>query len=136
MLVRSALIVGGLAAIAFGVASAFTRPIPELINAATWFAGGIALHDGLFAPLCLAVWFVLLRRMPVWVSVCSFLTVVLLLIAIPVLGRTLPNTTVLDRNYVGGLAVALTVVWAAGGLYALIRWRRHRDLAAAPFSVR
>ena len=127
MLVRSALIVTGLAAIALGVMSAFSRPIPELINAAMWFGGGIALHDALFAPVCLAVWFVLLRRMPNWVSVCSFLTVVLILIALPVLGRSLPNATVLDRNYVVGLATAVAVVWSFGGLCALVRWRHAPD---------
>jgi hypothetical protein len=132
---RLVLIVAGLAAIAFGVISAFERPIQELVSAAVWFGGGIALHDGLFAPLCLAVWFVVLRRAPRWVSVCSFLTVVLVLIAVPVLGRTLPNPTILDRNYVGGLVSAVVIVWIVGGLYALARGRRQRASSAAPASV-
>ncbi|CAM3702287.1 hypothetical protein [Smaragdicoccus niigatensis] len=113
----------GVGAIAFGVMSALDRPIADLLSAAIWFGGGIALHDGVFAPICLAVWFLVLRRLPVWVSVCGFLSVVLMVLAIPVLPRekSLPNPTVLDRNYVLGVGVALAIVWTAGIVVQLIR---------------
>ncbi|MCE5289405.1 MAG: hypothetical protein LLG14_09180 [Nocardiaceae bacterium] len=130
VVLRGLLILGGVGAIGFGVMSALERPFADLMSAALWFGGGIALHDGVFAPICLAAWFLVLRRLPVWVSVCGFLSVVLIVLAIPVLPRekSLPNPTVLDRNYVLGVAVALAIVWTAGIVVQLIRSgtaRRH-----------
>ena len=130
---RVLLILTGLAAIAFGAYSALERSFDELLSAGIWFAGGIVLHDFVFAPLCLAVWFIVLRRLPVWVTVAGVVTTVLVVIAIPVLPRegTLPNATVLDRNYAAGLAGAIAVVWVLRPLPA----RLTRGVGGTAFSL-
>lgn len=133
---RVLLILTGLAAIAFGAYSALDRSFAELLSAGIWFAAGIALHDFVFAPLCLALWFLIFRRLPMWVTVAGVVTVVLVIIAIPVLPRegTLPNATVLDRNYAAGLAGAVAVVWvlAAVARVATARRQQHRLPSSHP----
>lgn len=100
----------------------------DLLSVAVWFTGGILLHDAVFAPLC-AVGGVGARRIlprSWWASgACGAVcTVALVLIAAPVLGRSRAmsdNPTVLDRNYVAGLFVAVVIVWALVVLATVVR---------------
>ncbi|WP_067571031.1 hypothetical protein [Nocardia acidivorans] len=90
----------------------------DLRSAALWFAGGILLHDGVFAPAAATLGVAARRMLPAswWAPVAcgAVCTVTLSLIAVPVIGRAgaLPgNPTILDRDYILGLAISLAVVW-------------------------
>lgn len=117
MTVRVVLVAVGVAMASYG-AMLLLRSGPDALRSiVVWFAAGILLHDGLFAPLCAAVglggrrW--LPRRWWAPVACGAVCTVTLLAVAVPTLtrGGALPNPTVLDRNYPVGLAVALALVW-------------------------
>lgn len=90
----------------------------DLRSVALWFAGGILLHDGVFAPIAAALG-VAARRLlpPTWwapVACGAVCTVTLALIAVPVIGRAgalSGNPTILDRDYVLGLSISVAVVW-------------------------
>ena len=118
----------GVAAIAYGASLALEQSMPDLISAAKWLVGGIIVHDAIFAPLCIAAAFAGRRLLPKrwWsaVAVAALISVTLLAIAAPVLGRRgaiADNPTVLDRNYAVGVAVALAVVWGAAVAFVAVR---------------
>ncbi|WP_433197604.1 hypothetical protein ACQP1G_01475 [Nocardia sp. CA-107356] len=103
----------------FGISALFELPPTDLASVAIWFAGGILLHDAVFAPVCAAFGLTARHLLPpTWwaVTACGAIcSVALVLIALPVLDRrnAMPsNPTVLDRNYPVGLTVALTLVWS------------------------
>lgn len=117
--VRLGLIVVGVIVAWHGISLLLDMSFPDLRSVAFWFAGGIIVHDGLFAPLCLALGFGGRRVLPQhwWgpVGCGAVCTVALLALSIPVIGRrgaVADNPSILDRNYVLGLAIALLVVWA------------------------
>lgn len=100
----------------------------DLLSIALWFAGGVLVHDAVFAPICVALGLSARRILPsTWwgILACSAVcTVALLLIAAPVLGRghAMPdNSTVLNRDYPWGLVAALVTVWALPIAGALVR---------------
>jgi hypothetical protein len=128
--VRAALIAAGLALMVYGATLLADQPPVVLVRIGTWAAGGVLLHDFVFAPLCAALGFAGVRLIPGrWrapVAVAALGTVVLLLLAVPVYdtpGRRPDNLTVLDRDYRLGLAVAVALVWICVPLYLLVaRW--------------
>ncbi|MEV4240622.1 MULTISPECIES: hypothetical protein [unclassified Nocardia] len=102
----------------FGISALFHLPPTDLTSAVIWFAGGILLHDAVFAPICAAIGLTARHLLPrTWwaVTACGAIcSVALVLIALPVLDRrnAMPsNPTVLDRNYTLGLVAALILVW-------------------------
>ncbi|MFI6366609.1 hypothetical protein ACIBG0_28100 [Nocardia sp. NPDC050630] len=102
----------------YGISALFDLPPADLGSVAIWFAGGILLHDAVFAPICVAAGLTARHLLPpTWwaVTACGAIcSVGLVLIALPVLDRRnamSSNPTVLDRNYPLGLAVALILVW-------------------------
>ncbi|WP_228832630.1 hypothetical protein [Nocardia brasiliensis] len=121
----------------YGITLLLDFPQADLISIALWFAGGILLHDAVFAPLCAAAGITARRFLPgVWwgPAACGAVcTVALLAIAAPVLdrGHAMPdNPTVLDRNYLLGLMAAVVLVWVlvgAAGAAKLVDRRRRRD---------
>ncbi|WP_062980867.1 hypothetical protein [Nocardia anaemiae] len=103
----------------YGISALFALPPTDLDSVTVWFAGGILLHDAVFAPICAALGLTARHLLPpTWwaVAACGAIcSVALVLIALPVLDRGdgMPsNPTVLDRNYPVGLAVALVLVWS------------------------
>lgn len=114
----------------------------DLMSVVIWFAGGIVLHDFVFAPLCVAVGLGARRLLPrAWWAPLAYgtaLTVVLCALAVPVLAphTTFGNSTVVDRNYTLGLGIALAIVWIMVALSIIrvarpkIRITRRRRTAA------
>jgi hypothetical protein len=82
-----------------------------------WLVGGVALHDGVFAPLVIVLALVVVRLVPrdrlaPWV-VGSVILVPVTLAAVPELGRfgaRADNSTLLDRPYWLGWSVMVTLV--------------------------
>ena len=116
------LVVGGLgiAAAAYGVLLLLDLGVDNLVAAATWLVGGVAIHDGLLAPLTVGAGVLLVRSRHLTGAAVTGLVVLgtVTLVAVPVLGRfgaRPDNPTLLDRNYVlGWLALAtLTVLYVA-----------------------
>ncbi|KGI66749.1 hypothetical protein MJO55_03690 [Mycolicibacterium rufum] len=120
------LIAAGIAVGACGAVLLLDDPPVVLVRIAVWAAAGVILHDFVFAPLCVALGFAGRRLLPApWrtpVAVAALCSVVLALLAIPVYdkpGARPDNLTVLDRDYVSGLWIALAVVWVCVPLYLL-----------------
>jgi hypothetical protein len=95
-----------------------------------WLVGGVVLHDGVLAPLVIAVALVAVRLVPrdrlaPWV-VALVILVPVTLAGIPELGRfgaRADNSTLLDRPYWLGWAVMVTLV-VAGVLVGAVATRR------------
>ncbi|MFD6156805.1 hypothetical protein ACFWF7_19720 [Nocardia sp. NPDC060256] len=126
--IRILLVLAGLWLGWYGISLLLDFPRADLLSVALWFAGGILLHDAVFAPLCAAVGATARHVLPgTWwgPAACGAVcTVALFAIAVPVLdrGHAMPdNPTVLDRNYPLGLAVALIVIWALVVAAAAVR---------------
>ena len=109
----------GAAGAAYGVVELLDLGLDNLRAAAIWLVGGVLLHDGVVAPLTLAVAALVVAslRRPLPEPVVTGLVVVatVTVVGVPVLGRfgaRADNPTLLDRDYVlGWLAlVTLTVV--------------------------
>ncbi|MEV5649493.1 hypothetical protein AB0L57_14695 [Nocardia sp. NPDC052254] len=134
--IRALLIAAGLASVAYGIDLVLRMSTTDLMSIAVWFGGLLLLHDAVFAPLSAAVGtvgrYVIadLVRGPVIVGAVA--TVTLAIVAVPVLGRSgaVANSTVLDRNYGAGLAVALLLVWTGVAVAVLWRGRRGPGRAA------
>lgn len=121
-LVRIALIAIGAVVAWHGISLLLDMHFADLRSVVFWFAGGIIVHDGVFAPLCVALGFTGRRVLPPtwWAPVAcgAVCTVALLALSVPVIerhGAVADNASVLDRNYWAGLAVALLLVWVIAG---------------------
>jgi hypothetical protein len=125
----------GWAVMGFGFAGALTeanRSHPRSL--AIWMAGCLIAHDFVLAPIVFAVGKAL-RRVTSGlgrslVQACLFLSGVIFLVSIPVLGRfgeRPDNPTLMPRNYGIGLVVALVTVWlATTAVFGVIALRRRR----------
>jgi len=120
----------GLAAAGYGVVSLLDIGVDNLVAAGLWLAGGVAVHDGVVAPLTIALGLLLARVWrglpgPVVAGLVVLGTVTV--VAVPVLGRfgaRADNPTLLDRNYVlGWLALATLTVLGSGVAVATARSR-------------
>ena len=130
--VRALLGVAGVALAAYGLLRLLRLPVDQVLAVGVWVAGGIVAHDGLLAPVVVAVVVLLgLRVAPAWRTPLLWLLVVLgplTVIAVPVLGRfgaRPDNPTLLDRPYLlgYGAVVALAVI---GAVVVGLRDRRER----------
>ena len=113
----------GLVAGAVGAVDLLARGSRNLLSAATWLAGGVVLHDFVFAPLVLALLVAGATMLPAWARPAAAAATVVLgsvtVLAVPVLGRfgaRPDNPTLLDRPYVAGWLVfaGLVLVCALG----------------------
>ncbi|WP_330181738.1 hypothetical protein OHB26_36170 [Nocardia sp. NBC_01503] len=102
----------------YGISLLLDMNPTDLRSVALWFAGGILLHDGVFAPIAATLGVAARRVLPAswWAPVAcgTVCTVTLALIAVPVIGRAgalSGNPTILNRDYVLGLSISLAVVW-------------------------
>jgi hypothetical protein len=115
----------GIGAAAYGLVELLDLGFDNLRAAVIWLVGGVLVHDGLLAPLTIAVCFVVARAwrrsLPAPVVVGGIVLATVTVAAIPVLGRfgaRADNPTLLDRNYVLGWLVlaTLTVLAVAAGV--------------------
>lgn len=123
----------GVGVAAYGVSLLLDLGFGNLKATAEWVIGGVVLHDGVLAPLTIALGYVVVRlsrgrSLPGPVVVGGLVLGTVTVAAIPVLGRfgaRSDNATLLDRHYVIGWGVlaAITVAATACGL-VLQRRRR------------
>ena len=123
----------GLGAAAYGAVQLLDLGLDNLTATLVWLVGGVALHDGVLAPLTLAVAAVaatLWRRpLPPPLVTGAVVLASVTLVAVPVLGRfgaRSDNPTLLDRNYVLGwlgLATLIVVVSVTGVVATAARAR-------------
>lgn len=123
----------GVAALGYGAMQLLDLGMDNLVATLLWVVGGVAIHDGVLAPLCIAAGAVLLRvskhRLPAPVVVGTIVLGTVTVSAIPVLGRfgaRADNATLLDRSYVGGWLAFAGIVAAlvVAGIVADRRSRR------------
>jgi len=126
-------VVLGWSIVAFGIWTLLEhRGATKPLNVAALFVGLALVHDLLIAPLLSAVALLLGPRMPSRVRgvVLGALVVsgVLTLVSLPVLlGERAPdNPSLLPRDYLLGLAVALGLTWLAAAALVLLRRRAAR----------
>ncbi|WP_328923821.1 hypothetical protein OG429_03720 [Streptomyces sp. NBC_00190] len=117
----------GAALLGYGVLLLFDGG--QYLDVAVWLAGAVALHDGIVAPLVLAVGLLLAgvrasRTVRGALIVAASLTVV----ALPVLLRpgTRNNPSVLPLDYPRNWSLALVAVAVLAALLHAARWVRGR----------
>ncbi|MEU1210037.1 hypothetical protein [Nocardia sp. NPDC005825] len=121
----------GIGCAAYGVDLLLAMSATDQRSIALWFVGAILAENLIFGPVAalagtLGRYVLPARWWPVF-TVGAFVSLALILLAIPVLGRegAVPgNDTILDRNYTVGLLISLTVVWAVAAACLLTAARR------------
>ncbi len=128
--IRVALALIGVVLAGYGAVLLTDNPPVVISRILIWAVVAVVVHDLVFAPLCAAAGWAGARVLGVsWrapVAVAALCSVVLLLLAVPVLGRPglrPDNPSVLDRDYPVGLAIALGVVWLCVPAFYLLRRR-------------
>ncbi|MBS1695199.1 MAG: hypothetical protein JST91_23585 [Actinobacteria bacterium] len=123
---RWVLVLVGVGLGGYGAVLLWDNPTAVIVRIVAWALVGVAVHDLVFAPVCVALGYsgrrVLPRRWWVPVAVAGLCSVVLVLLAVPVYGKPgmrPDNLTVLNRDYPLGLWVSLAIVWACVPLYVL-----------------
>ncbi|WP_304115399.1 hypothetical protein [Mycolicibacterium bacteremicum] len=126
--IRVVLALLGVVLAGYGAVLLTDNPPVVISRILIWAVVAVVVHDLVFAPLCAAAGWAGARVLGVsWrspVAVAALCSVVLLLLAVPVLGRPglrPDNPSVLDRDYPLGLAIALAVVWLSVPVYHLLR---------------
>ncbi len=121
----------GVAMGAFGLLRFLQHDFGDIVNAVLWLAGGVAVHDGIIAPLTIGLTLLATRVLPrrAWAATTAAMIVLLTVTvtAIPVLGgwgRRPDNPTLLDRHYLLGWVVFALVVLLVTLLTITPLWRR------------
>ncbi len=121
----------GIVAGAVGVMKLLDLGFENLKDTVIWLVSGVIAHDGLLAPIVVALGVVAVRLVPPWSRTPVVAGFVVLgsatIMAIPVLGRygaRPDNPSLLDRNYVGGWLVLAGLVVVAAALASW--WNRRR----------
>lgn len=129
-LTRGLLLTAGVAAGAVGVFELLAGGSRNLLSALTWLAGGVVLHDFVFAPLVVMLLVAGATVLPSWARPAAAAATVVLgtvtLMAVPVLGRfgSRPdNPTLLDRPYVAGWLVFAGLVLGCACGWAFVQRR-------------
>jgi hypothetical protein len=132
--VRGALIAAGVALMAFALVSALTSADTKPYREGIFFIGALLLNDAVLAPVFAVVAVLVHRfvRRPYRAILQGGLlvTAAVTFLAFPFLlgfGRIPDNPSALPRNYLGGYAIILGVIWLA--VTAAIVWR---ELARRP----
>jgi hypothetical protein len=129
---RGVAVAVGVVATAYGVWLLLDLGWANTRSTLVWLAGGVVLHDGVFAVAVMALALVALRLVPAdrlapWV-VALVILVPVTLVGIPELGRfgaRADNATLLDRPYWLGWSVMVTLVVVAV-LVGAVATRRRR----------
>ena len=125
---RILLVLAGVGLGGYGALLVLDNPPVIILRILVWAVVAAVVHDFVFAPVCAAAGMTGRRLIPpAWqspVAVAALCSVVLVLLAIPVLSRPgmrPDNPSVLDRDYPLGLTVAMAVVWFCVPIYLLLR---------------
>jgi hypothetical protein len=123
----------GLGAAVFGLVELLDLGLGNLADATVWLVGGVVLHDGVLAPVTIAVGALLARawsrRVPGPVVAGLVVLGTVTVVAVPVLGRfgaRSDNPTLLDRDYVLGWLVLATLTVVVSGTAGAIASARAR----------
>ena len=136
--VRGLLAAVGLALLTVGGVLMLESGRENVVRAAFWLAGGVAVHDVLLAPVTIVLVVIAARFLPDWARAPATIGFVVLatvtVVAIPVLGRfgaRPDNPTLLDRNYLmGWLIIAIITSLAVGA--TVLRGRRRARVEGHP----
>ncbi|MGL5819061.1 MAG: hypothetical protein ACRCYR_15965 [Phycicoccus sp.] len=130
---RATLAVAGAAGAGYGILLLGRLDDGQVADVARWAVGGIVVHDGVLAPLVVALGAMAAARAPGWLRMPLVRALVVLgpltLVAVPVLGRfgaKPDNPTLLDRPYVAGYAAVVAGVVLLTALDAVHRRRASR----------
>jgi hypothetical protein len=133
MRLRLALGALGLGLMGFGGLRFLQTGWDNVANAVVWLAGGVALHDGIIAPVTIVLTVLLRRVVPVRHRARTTLALVVVATvtatAIPVLGRwgaRSDNPTLLPRDYTSGWLVLVGAVLAVVVVEASVTRLRSR----------
>jgi hypothetical protein len=134
-MIRGALMLIGLASAAYGGWLLLGLDAGQLTSAGTWLAGGVLLHDAVFAAVILAATWLGARALPKSArppfTVALIVLVPVTLLSIPVLGRygaRADNPTLLDRPYWTGWLILTALVLSGALIVTLLRaGKRRRD---------
>jgi hypothetical protein len=125
-------LVVGWTSIGFGIWTLFARAgATRPAGFAAWFVGLAVAHDLVLAPAVsiVATWLVprVPRRVRGPVLGAAIVSGILALVSLPpLLGDPADNPSLLPRNYVAGLIVALAVVWGATATWIVVSVARRR----------
>ncbi|HEX2894751.1 MAG TPA: hypothetical protein VHO29_12195 [Marmoricola sp.] len=119
----------GLATAGLGVSRLLELGPANLVATVLWLAAGVVLHDGLLAPLTVALGVLVARAARLPAPVLTGLVVLgsVTVVAVPVLGRfgaRPDNPTLLDRNYVLGWLGLATLTVLCCGIVAVVRRKK------------
>ncbi|MFI1714689.1 hypothetical protein [Streptomyces litmocidini] len=108
---------------------------PDPLGVFVWLAGALVLHDGILAPLVLAVGLLLAgRRRRGLLRGALLVAGSVVLVTLPLLVRpgAPPNPSALPLPYGRNLAIVLVAVTVVTGLLIVVqRWRERRQGRAA-----
>ncbi|MFL6062247.1 MAG: hypothetical protein ACJ72E_13520 [Marmoricola sp.] len=133
---RGVLVVLGVGTGAYGAHLLLDLGTDNLLATGRWLIGGVVLHDGILAPVTIAVALVATKvwhRVPAPLVVGAVVIGTVTAVAIPVLGKPglrPDNPTLLDRNYALGWW-GLVAVTAVAVVVAILRERRTSSRASA-----
>ncbi|QTE31014.1 hypothetical protein [Pengzhenrongella sicca] len=109
----------------WGAVELIRQGVANLVAATVWLLGGVVVHDGVLAPVAIAIAALGVSVLPRWLLPSAAAAAVVLgtvtIMAVPVLGRfgaRADNATLLDRDYgrgwlvVAGLVLVCVVVGA------------------------
>lgn len=131
--VRVLLVLVGIGMAAYGVTLITDFTPRDQLSVVIWAIAGLLVHDAILAPTYSILGHAGSRLLPstVWapVLVATAATLVLVVLALPVLaprpaGERPLNSTILDRPYGLGLAIAVILIWV---LAAAVAVRNHRS---------
>ena len=113
----------------------------NLLAVAPWVVVPVIVHDLAIGPLVIALVWMGVRYLPLYARTPAMFGVVvsgaLTLVAISVVGRqgaSPDNASLLNRDYLSGWLVVITLTWVAVLASALMRrgWRRRRPEGHGP----
>ncbi|MFI8766725.1 hypothetical protein ACIGN6_17670 [Streptomyces sp. NPDC053792] len=121
--------VGGLGLALIGLGAWLVADQPDPTGVLVWLAGALVLHDGILAPLVLAVGLLFVgRSRRGLLRAASVVAGSVILVTLPLLVRPgePPNPSALPLPYGRNLAIVLAAVAVVAGALYLVR--RRRDL--------
>ncbi len=126
---------GALGVALVGLGAWLVAAEPDPLGVSVWLAGALVLHDGILAPLVLAVGLLLVgrrRRGPLRGALLVAGSVVLVTLPLLVRPGAPPNPSALPLPYGRNLAIVLVSVAVVTGVpVAVRRWRERRQGRAA-----
>lgn len=132
-IVRASLLVAGVCGAVIGIRALLPvlRAPQDVATFLAWAVVPPVVVDALIVPFALLLGWGVRRALPQWarapVATALILSGALVAVALPFLGapgRRPDNDSLLNRNYVAGLAVYLAAVWLGTAAWLVVRRRR------------